>query len=137
MISWLKAKISLNYLYPVAERIILVFCCQSNYRQSWPDKNCFGEQWTLLASCWLILEAAYTFFKIYYKSGIYPLDISIGFSHISVLTMLFQTFQSSKEDEPFTSFFKEQEQPPHLSYQPPLTRDPTLLTSSFPTDVRL
>lgn len=92
MFSWLDAKISLNYLYPVSERVILVFCCQINHGHSWPHKNYPGEQLTLLVSRWPVLKALHTFTKIYYGSGIDLLDLFIDFSHISLFTMLFQAF---------------------------------------------
>lgn len=141
MISWLDAKISLNYLCPVPEIIILVFCCQINHWHSRPHRNYLGEQLTLLVCHWLVLEALYTFTNIYYGSGTDLLDLFIDFSHISLFTMLFQAFWSS-EDEPFTSFFKEWDQPslsasssvpsaaPYLGFH-------SFLACAFPTDKNL
>lgn len=65
MISCLDAKISLNYLYPEPERIILVFCCQMNHWHSWPHKNYLRKQLSLLVSHGLVLKALYTFKNIY------------------------------------------------------------------------
>lgn len=71
MISWLDAKTSLNYLYPVPERIIFVFCWHS-----WPHKKYTGEQLTLLVSCWLVLKALYTFKK--YTIALVLISINYG-----------------------------------------------------------